>query len=339
MTEGLTQKSEFLYLNQEDVRRTGIDIKSAMEAIEKALVDHSAKNFIMPPKTALSLEDRYKGTFFILPAYIKDFNILGVKMGGAYLNNRKRGLPSLIHWAFIIDPETGGPIAMMDSSFLTPLRTGAVAGVAAKFLGKKKENIVAIIGAGYVAEQQLRAVSLSLPIKEVRVNDIRPEARKYFVDTLGPELNLPVREALTYQECVHNADLIITAPMIKKPEVTVKPEWLKQGYTIITTAYFCEIEPSFPKIVDKFIVDDWEQCKAGGSFTPWIKDGTITAKDIYAELSEIVAEKKPGREKEFENILLWSRGIAMEDLLLENIVLEKARKAGIGKRIRLFDHN
>ena len=96
------------------------------------------------------------------------------------------------------------------------------------------------------------------------------------------------------------------------------------------------VELSLTDVMDKMVVDDWGQCRTGqfGSLRAHVDAGKLSHTTLHAELGEIVAGRKPGRERDDETILLWHRGLSLSDIALGAAMLEKAKTMGIGQRLR-----
>ena len=139
-----------------------------------------------------------------------------------------------------------------------------------------------------------------------------------------------------WESCVRDADIIVEASRLERPEPMLKTEWIKRGAFVVPYGTMSAVELSLTDIMDKLVVDDWGQCKAGqfGSLRAHVDAGKLSADTLYAELGEIVAGLKAGRERDDETLLLWHRGLSLSDIALGSAMLLKAKAMGIGQRLR-----
>jgi ornithine cyclodeaminase len=140
----------------------------------------------------------------------------------------------------------------------------------------------------------------------------------------------------TWESCVRGADIVVEASRLTKPTPLLKTEWINQGSYVVPYGTMSAVELSLTDIMDKIVVDDWGQCKAGmfGALRAHVETGRLSERNLYAELGEIVAGKKPGREREDEAVLFWHRGLSLSDIALGHAMLQKATTLGIGQRLR-----
>ncbi|HEY6632197.1 MAG TPA: ornithine cyclodeaminase family protein, partial [Rhizobiaceae bacterium] len=171
---------------------------------------------------------------------------------------------------------------------------------------------------------------------EIRVHSRRPESRDSFAAKLSADLNKTVVATDDWESCVSGADIVVEASRLMQPTPLLKTEWIKPGALVVPYGTMSAVELSLTDIMSKIVVDDWGQCKGGkfGSLRAHVEAGKLTEETLHAELGEIAAGLKPGRENDDETILFWHRGLSLSDIALGHAMLTKARENGIGQRLR-----
>jgi ornithine cyclodeaminase len=145
-----------------------------------------------------------------------------------------------------------------------------------------------------------------------------------------------VKATPDWQSCVEGADIVVEASRLAEPSPMIKTEWIKKGAFVVPYGTMSAVELSLTDIMSKLIVDDWGQCKSGpfGSLRAHVEAGKLSKATLHAEMGEIVAGRKPGRQSDDETILFWHRGLSLSDIALGHAMLEKAARLGIGHRLR-----
>lgn len=333
---------EFLYLSQEDVIAAGgLDMKRVIGAVETALRAHAEKKVILPQKTIIDLDERELGRFAALPAFVKSLGVASIKWSGSNpANPVKHGLPRAILIIILNDASEDGsraPLAIMEGSILSAMRTGAVTGVAAKYLASKKSEVAAVIGTGVQAKTQIMALAEVLHIKEVRAYDVKKERAEAYVREMNEELGLNFKAVNTPREAVEGAAVIVTATVADKP--IVKNEWIKTGSLFAHVGSYQEEEYEVLLNSDKIVVDELQMALGRGTQTlpRMLREGLLKKENIHAELGEIVVGKKSGRENEKERIYFSPIGLAIEDTAVANDIYKVAKEKGIGQKLKLWD--
>ena len=289
------------------------------------------------PRVHLVPENSQKGHFNVLRGYIQPMHIAGVKIVGDYVDNYKIGLPSELALLNLFNPDNGIPLAVIDASSITDMRTGAMTAIGAKYLARKNSRVLGHIGARGTAYWNVRLLDSLFHFDEIRVHSRRPESRNAFGERLSRDLGKPVKVVDSWQECVEGADIVVEASRLPEPQPLLKTAWIKKTAFVVPYGTMSSVELSLTDIMDKMIVDDWGQCRKGlpyGSLRPHVEAGKLSEENLYAELGEIVAGKKPGRESDDETILFWHRGLSTSDIALGYALLEKAKACGCGQRLR-----
>jgi ornithine cyclodeaminase/alanine dehydrogenase len=310
-----------------------LDMPTALKIVEQVYRSHGEARVIMPTKITLDLgEGRpwppYKGFMNAMPAYLGDVDVAGIKWAGGFKNNARVGLPYLSGMILLINPQNGSFIAAMDGAYITAVRTGAASGVCAKVLGRREASVIGIIGAGVQGRMHLRAFQQIFKLKEVRVFDIDEKVLDAYREEMTAELGLNILPKKSYQDVVEGADIVCTVTTGDEP--MVRQKWLKKGALVISAGSYQELEPEVVLSADKIVVDHWGQASHRGELAKLVEAGKLGEKNIHAEIGEILAGKKPGREREDETILAVPIGLGSLDIGCAFEVYRKAREKGIG---------
>lgn len=329
---------ETLVLSDEEVKGL-LSMSDVMEAVEFAFREKGLGRVQMPPKIYLFF-DKHDGDLRAMPSYIESIDVAAVKIVNAHPRNmEKYSLPTVMATIILVDPRNGFPLAIMGGTTITNMRTGAAGGIAAKYLARRDSKTVGIIGAGAQARTQLAAlIELFKSFDEVRVWDISERNMRTFKVEMEARYGhlCQIRTVGSAEEAVRGADIVATATPSRKP--IVMDEWVSPG-----THFNCvgadapgkeELDPRILKRA-KIVVDDWEQAAHCGEINVPLSMGIISKRDIWAELGEIVAGKKPGRTSRDEITVFTSTGLAIQDAVTSNLAYKKALERSTGRRIRV----
>jgi alanine dehydrogenase len=278
-----------------------------------------------------------RGHFNVLRGIVKPLGLAGVKIVGDFVDNYRRGLPSEMAILNLFDPETGMPKAMVDASAITDMRTGAMTAIGAKHLARRNSKVLGHIGARGTAYWNVRLLDRLFDFQEIRVHSRRPESRDAFGERLAADLGKPVTVTQDWESCLRGADIVVEASRLPAPEALMKTEWIKPGAFVVPYGTMSAVELSLTDIMDKIVVDDWGQCRKGlpfGALRQHVDSGRLSEASLHAELGQIVAGLKPGREADAETILFWHRGLSLSDIALAHAMLAKAAILGIGQKLR-----
>ena len=308
-----------------------LSLIEALKAVEKAFKLKAQGKAIMPSKIYLDLPE-YHGDFRAMPAFID--GIAGVKWVSGYPNNREYNLPSVLATIILCDPKTSCPLAIMDGTYITNLRTGAAGGVAVKYLARRDSSIIGMIGAGRQAETQLLAISEVLPkIEEVKVFDQYEGISRRYAEVMGTKLNIKILPVKTVEAAVE-ADIVVTTTPSRKP--IIKKQHIRPGTHINAIGADAKGKQELASDLlasAKVIVDDIEQACHSGEINVPLSQGWIRVEDIYGTLGEVIANMKKGRENNKEITIFDSTGLAIQDIICAKLAYEKARE----KKAPTFD--
>jgi alanine dehydrogenase len=324
-----------LFLTQKDVQKIIPlkEIKKVIKVVERAFFDFAQGIAEMPPKMYLIFKE-FDGDLRIMPSFSKRLLMAGTKIVNVHPQNPKKGLLSVMAVIVLNDPKTGLPLALMDGTWITAMRTGAASGVATKYLAKKEAKTLGVVGAGFQAITQIAAVSKVKKLKEIVVYDIREEAVEKLAKVLAKE-KIKIKKGDLIEVC--QKDILITATPAREP--IVKKEWIKPGVHINAIGADAEGKEELdPEILKKakIIVDCWEQASHSGEINVPLAKGLIKKEDIFGELGEVVSGKKPAREKEEEITIFDSTGLAIQDLYTATLVYKEAKRKKMGKEIKII---
>ncbi len=325
------------FLNALDVEALKLTDAEIIAAVEAGLAAQGRGQTEIEPRVHLMPKAGANGHFNVLRgAFRAPIARAGVKVIGDYVDNYKLGLPSEMGLLLLMDPMTGVPTAIVDGSHLTDMRTGAITAIGAKHLARKGSKVLGHIGARGTAYWNVRLLDSLFDFDEIRVHSRRPESRDVFGARLAADLGKRVVVTQDWQSCVEGADIVVEASRLDAPEPMLKTAWIKPGAFVVPYGTMSAVELSLTDIMSKLVVDDWGQCKGGpfGSLRAHVEAGKLSEQTLHAELGQIVAGLKAGRESEDETILFWHRGLSLSDIALGHFMLEKAKTMGLGQRLR-----
>jgi alanine dehydrogenase len=331
------QPIHLTFLNGPDVERIALTDTEILAAVEQALLAQGQKQVVIEPRVHLVPRDSSEGHFNVLRGAVLPLGLAGVKVVGDFVNNYKVGLPSELAVLNLFDPATGAPKAILDATSITDMRTGAMTALGAKFLARKNSKVLGHIGARGTSYWNIRLLSHFFEFDAIRVHSRRPESRAAFAQKLTEDLGRPVVAVDSWEECVRDADIVVEASRLPEPQPLLKTEWIKPGALVVPYGTMSAVELSLTDIMSKVVVDDWGQCRKGlpyGALRRHVDSDKLTEQTLHAELGQIVAGVKSGRENEHETILFWHRGLSLSDIALGHAMLEKAKVLGVGQTLR-----
>jgi alanine dehydrogenase len=325
-------------LSQNDVRQA-VSMAQAIEIVKGAFAQLSAGKAVVPIRTQLEVAG-HEGITLFMPAYLQESDDLGVKIVSVFPRNLERGLPTIHALVAVVDAETGCPAAVMDGTYLTALRTGAASGAATDLLAHTDARVAAVFGAGAQGRTQLEAICQVRDIEKAWIYDVNKEAAEKYAEEmreLGGRIPSDMIVASSSAEAVREADVICTATTSRTP--VFADAGLKTGVHINAVGAFTPEMQEVPEDTIQralLVVDSREACwaEAGDLLIPRHK-GLISESDIYAELGEIAAGTKRGRESDEEITFFKSVGNAVQDVSVARKVLEEAGRLGLGFEVEL----
>lgn len=325
----MTLGRDLLYLSRQDVERVGLTMAEVIEAVEAAFRGKAAGRCEMPPKPGV--HTRPDAFIHAMPAYVADLDAAGVKWISGYPHNQQRGL-SYISGLFILnDAETGLPLAVMDATWITAVRTGAATAVAARHLARPESASLAMLGCGVQGRTNLQALQCVMPaLASVRAYDTSPHACQRYCAEMAAT-GLCIEPAASAEAAVRGADLVVTAgPILKNPTPVIEPDWLTPGAFACALDYDSYFTPAAMKACDGFVTDDLAQLRHYQGMG-YFRD----IPEVTAETAEVVTGAKPGRRAAEERLLAMHLGLAIEDVATAARLYRAALERGIGTRLPL----
>lgn len=331
------QQIHLTYLNGPDVAALALTNDEILAAVESGLKAQGRGETVIEPRMHLVPESSDKGHFNVLRGVVKPLGLAGVKVVGDFVDNYQRGLPSEMALLNLFDPETGMPKAILDATGITDMRTGALTAIGAKYLARKSSKVLGHVGARGTSYWNVKLLDHLFDFDEIRVHSRRPESRNGFAERLSRDLGKAVIATEDWESCVRDADIVVEASRLPQPTPMLKTEWIKKGAFVVPYGTMSAVELSLTDIMDKMVVDDWGQCRKGlpfGALRAHVDSDRLNEHNLHAELGQIVAGLKPGRESDAETNLLWHRGLSLSDIALGAAMLEKAKRMGLGQQLR-----
>lgn len=326
------------FLNRFDIEALALDDDEILDAVENALSMQGRGETEIEPRTHIHPRAGVEGHFNVLRGWIGGaIDSAGTKVVGDFVDNYRENRPSEYGVLTLFDPRNGAPKAIVDAAGITEMRTGAVTALGAKFLAPKNPKVLGHIGARGSSYWNVRLLCRLFDFEEVRVHSRRPESREAFAKRLEADLGRRIIVTDDWRSCLEGADIMVEASRLPEPKPLFLTEWVKPGALVIPYGTMSAVELSLTDMMDKVVMDDWGQAHGVfGALRAHVDSGKLTAETLHAELGQIVAGVKPGRERDDETILFWHRGLSLSDIALGHAMLAKAAKLGLGQRLRFF---
>jgi alanine dehydrogenase len=311
-----------------------LTVHAALPVVEAAFLSYGLGQCTMPPKVYLDVPP--KGDFRAMPAYLRDTReAAGLKWVNVHPGNGALGLPTVMGVLIYSEPSTGFPLAVMDATYITRVRTGAAGGVAAKHLSRPESRVVTLVGCGAQAATQLLAVAEVRPVERVLAYDVRREAAEAFCRDVG-ERSFRAEAVEDLEAAVGAADILVTTTPVRDP--IVKAAWLKAGCHVNAIGADApgkeELEPE-ALLRARVFIDDWEQASHSGEINVPLAQGVLRREDICGTLGDVVAGHTAGRRHEGDITLFDSTGLAIQDIATARFVYDECLKRGLGVEVEL----
>lgn len=313
---------------------------SVFGIIEDSFRKYLAGDIIMPDKISQIFDEESQNRINCMPATLIAEKICGMKWVSVFPSNAPKGVQNVTGIMLLSELETGFPIAVIDGTLSTKMRTAAVGCTAAKYLAPSKVETIGIIGAGEEARMHFTLLKHMFPsIIECRVCSLNTEIEQGFIDkfkTIVPEVKFISCNNDSHL-CASGADIIVTAisgqcPVLKAADIT------KGGLYIHVGGW--EDEYGVAQKADKIVCDEWEVVKhRSQTLCRMYNEGLLGDNDIYANLSELISGTKGGREHDDEFIYFNSVGLSYIDINFARYIYEQAMERGLGQMIVLAENN
>ncbi len=310
-----------------------LEPKEYNDRVEHAYRMHGEGRYYMEPKGHIVL-DKYPGEWEVMPSYIEEPEAAACKWVSIREENREKfDLPTVFSILIYTHPETGFPLAICDGSHHTVMRTGSAAAVSAKYLARPDSKVLAIVGAGNMAEGVLATCNEVFEWDEVRVWSRSPQTLDAFVKSQQPAYDdrFEIRASTDLEGVVRGADVVVTVTPARGP--IVRSSWVSEGTHIAALGADKEGDQELDaRILTKarVFVDDIRQCRMDGEINVPLREGTISESDVAGEIGQVVAGKLEGRTSDAEITVFDSTGFALQDSATVPLEYERALAAGVG---------
>ncbi|MCC7360573.1 MAG: hypothetical protein IT317_13925 [Anaerolineales bacterium] len=321
--------TSFLYLSRRDVEALALPMADIIAALDAMFVEKGRGQVEMPPKPGI--HTRPDAFIHAMPAYIPSLSAAGMKWVAGYPANQQKGLPYISGLLILNDPETGYPLAVMDCTWITAQRTGAATAVAAKYLARPDSRTVGILACGVQGRSNLEALACLFPLERVVCFDIHRDAAERYAAEMGARLNLPITVVGDVRSAVAGLDLVVTSgPILKHPQPAIEPGWFTPGAFASLVDFDSYWHGAALAEADRLATDDHAQFRfyrQAGYFQ--------TTPDPYADLGELAAGLKPGRQSAAERTIAINLGLALDDMATAIRLYRRAEQLGVGTRLPL----
>jgi ornithine cyclodeaminase len=327
-----------LLLSRREVEEL-LDLDALIDALEGAMVDLSAGRASVPHRVGALVEDR-DGLLAAMPGYTPSAGALASKLVTLFPLNAGTGLPTHQAVIAVFDPNNGRPVALMDGTAITAIRTGAGSALATRLLAREDATTIAILGTGVQARSHARAVTLVRAFTEMRVVGRDRAKADALAKELAGELDLPVRVAASWQDACDGADVVCATAHAFEP--VVRRGWLTPGVHVTSIGY----NPKGREVDDATVAEALVVVESrAAALAPFpagsndllqpIEQGLITADHVHGEIGELVDGSKPGRTSSQQITLYKSVGVAVQDGTAAALVLRAASERGAGREVEL----
>ena len=327
------------FLSGPDIDALGLTGAEITGAVHDAVLAHGEGRVVFEPRVHLVPGDGRAGHFNVLRGHLPGLGergLSGVKVVGDFVDNYASGLPSELGLLTLYDPGTGIPLSIMDATLITACRTGAMTAVGARYLARKDARVLGHVGARGTAFWNVVLLDQMFDFSEIRVTSRRPRSREAFARQLAGVTAAPVRVTATADEAFDGADILVEASRLTEPEPLLRTAAVRPGAFVVPYGTISAVELDLLDVMDKVVVDDWREARSGpfGALRRHVDSGRLSAESLHAELGQIVAGQRPGRERPDERILLWHRGLSILDVAVGALILRRAEQANIGTMLR-----
>lgn len=322
-------------ITEDDLVKAGcFNVPEAIAITENAFRKRIEGSVVFPDKVSVIFNQKSQNRINCLPAGLVRDNVYGMKWVSVFPGNpHKYGLQNLSAVIVLSELEHGFPKAFMEGTLCSNLRTAATSAVAAKYLAKKNSKVIGFIGAGAQAKSHLMAMLSVFPsIQECRVSSRTSQTEQRFIAQMQ-RLYTQVKFIAcngSFEKAARNSDIIVTA--ISGQEKLLQGEWISSG------TFYCHVggledDFSVPRKASKIVCDEWRVVKhRTQTISQMYQQGLLKDEDIYADLMEIIAGDKPGRENDDEFIYFNTVGMSYVDVMLATHMYKKVIAEGLGHK-------
>ncbi len=327
----VTVGKDLLYLTRADIEGLKLE-RNVLDLTRNALREHGLKKFEMPAK--IGLHPKKDTLMHAMPAWVPEYKACGIKWAECFPDNYKHNLPQTSGLMILNCPETGWPIAIMDAIWVTAKRTAAVTAIACESLAKKDSEVVSMIGAGVQGYEHTDLFPRIFPqLKQVKIYDKFAESAKALQEIRQEKYpNIDWVVATDFENAVREANVVVSATAIlSKANPVIKDEWIAKGAFIAPVDFDSLWEWKTFNRADKFLVDSLPEMEYFMT-VGYLVNGLPK---LHAELGEVVAGLKVGRERDDEFIIDMNIGMGVEDVVIGKSIYEHAVDKNVGRLLPL----
>jgi alanine dehydrogenase len=311
-----------------------LGVDDALAVCEQVYMMHARGSVVLsnPPSFKLDVADGFHNHWHVKSVFLRDLPATGVRLYNYFddgVRNTVGGL-GCTRYIALSDPRSGEPIAIVDEHWSYAIRSTAAATIACKWVGPKNPKVLGLVGIGTMGTNSLRCLAAMYRFEEIRCTSRRPQTRAAFAEKWSKELGIPVVPMDSIEAVVRGADIAVGGTT--SGEIVTREPWLKPGCTFISLARR-ELDPAGWSKMDKVVVDSWEFNMLQREFRRTVEAGLFSREQLYAEIHELVAGQKKGRERDDERILIHTTGLVSQDVALAHFVYERALHKGLGLRL------
>ncbi len=308
-----------------------LSVEDAMRECEEVYRMHARGSVVWsnPQSFKLDVAEGFNNHWHVKSAFLKDIPTTGVRLYNYYDDGVRNTVGGLDNTRYIVlsDPHTGEPVAIVDEHWSHAIRSTAAAVLACKWVGPKNPKVLGLVGIGTMGTNSLHCLASMYKFEEIRCTSRRPQTRQAFAEKWSRELGIPVVPKDTIEEVVRGADIAVGGTT--SGDIVTRESWLKPGSTFISLARR-ELDPAGWSKLDKVVIDSWEFNMLQREFKRMVESGQFSREALHAEIHELVAGQKKGRERDDERILIHTTGLVSQDVALAHFLYERALAKGLG---------
>ena len=319
--------ADLFYLSSADILRLQVGVSDVLDAVERMFLEKAAGRLEMPPKPGIHPTET--GFIHAMPAYVPAMRAAGMKWVAAYPENAGTGIPQVSGLIVVNDSSTGLPTAILDSGWVTAMRTAAASALAARHLARSDSEVLGILGCGVQGRSHVEAFIHLFPLRQVIAYDPNPGAITRFANDISRRHSIEVLPVDTPKDAIASSDMVVTAgPITKPPHATIPSGWLRPGAFASSVDFASYWSKDALVEFDRLCTDDLTQFEAyrDHGYFPGFPAGTV-------ELAQLIAGTTPGRRSAEERSFACNLGIAAEDVVVAQLLLERAQTLDLGTRL------
>jgi alanine dehydrogenase len=308
-----------------------LSLEDAMRICEETYRMHARGSVVWskPPSFKLDVAAGFHNHWHVKGVLLEDIPVTGVRMYNYFDDGSRNTVGALDCTRFIVlsDPRTGHALAIVDEHLVYQVRSTAAATIPLKWVGPVSAKVLGLVGIGAMGTNTMRCLLTMYDFEEIRVTSRRRETREAFAAAWTEKLGIAVRAVDSVEEVVRGADVAVGGTT--SSDIMTRESWLKPGAVFISLARR-EFEPAGWAKVDKVVIDSWEMNYLMPHFRAMVDSGTFVRDQLHAEIHEVVAGTKTGRERPEERILVHTTGLVSQDVAICHFIFEQAKAKGLG---------